>query len=277
MSLPARLRAFGISKALDYLERDPDANLPKLMDWLDKYTGERLASPYRELFHRAMSDPGNNWHRLIKSMYTDIDSRVLKKIFENFVIHAGLMDWPSRNAAGELGNGRAPWAVIIDPSFPCEMGCRGCGASIYGVRPYMEFDSLDEEIEARKGRGCHLFIFSGGNPLAREQETIALCNKHTDCVFAAFTPPFGVACRCTAENAERVATELYYDRVIATGAKFCWFFTCPAYGPEQPASLEQLEAIHRRVQEFRRSKPLLTLDFWDGPSPSAAAPQGGTA
>ena len=33
MSLPARLRAFGISKALDYLERDPDANLPKLMDW----------------------------------------------------------------------------------------------------------------------------------------------------------------------------------------------------------------------------------------------------
>ena len=33
----------------------------------------------------------------------------------------------------------------------------------------------------------------------------------------------------------------------------------------------------RRVQEFRRSKPLLTLDFWDGPSPSAAAPQGGTA
>ena len=184
----------------------------------------------------------------------------------------------------------------------------------------LEFDSLDEEIEARKGRGCHLFIFSGGNPLAREQETIALCNKHTDCVFAAFTPPrfitgelcadllrvrnlfpaiqvdedgadatratallrryklpFGVACRCTAENAERVATELYYDRVIATGAKFCWFFTCPAYGPEQPASLEQLEAIHQRVQEFRRSKPLLTLDFWDGPSPSAAAPQGGTA
>ena len=44
MSLPARLRAFGISKALDYLERDPDANLPKLMDWLDKYTGEPTGS-----------------------------------------------------------------------------------------------------------------------------------------------------------------------------------------------------------------------------------------
>ena len=139
MSLPARLRAFGISKALDYLERDPDANLPKLMDWLDKYTGERLASPYRELFHRAMSDPGNNWHRLIKSMYTDIDSRVLKKIFENFVIHAGLMDWPSRNAAGELGNGRAPWAVIIDllslrDGLPRLRRVHLRRAALYGVR-----------------------------------------------------------------------------------------------------------------------------------------------
>ena len=140
MSLPARLRAFGISKALDYLERDPDANLPKLMDWLDKYTGERLASPYRELFHRAMSDPGNNWHRLIKSMYTDIDSRVLKKIFENFVIHAGLMDWPSRNAAGELGNGRAPWAVIDRPLLSLRDGLPRLRrvhlrrAALYGVR-----------------------------------------------------------------------------------------------------------------------------------------------
>ena len=44
MSLPARLRAFGISKALDYLERDPDANLPKLMDWFDKYTGMQRSS-----------------------------------------------------------------------------------------------------------------------------------------------------------------------------------------------------------------------------------------
>lgn len=50
MSLPARLRAFGISKALDYLERDPDANLPKLMDWLDKYTGECWPHPTGSCF-----------------------------------------------------------------------------------------------------------------------------------------------------------------------------------------------------------------------------------
>ena len=39
MSIPARLKAFGISKALDYLDRDPDANLPRLMEWLDEVAG----------------------------------------------------------------------------------------------------------------------------------------------------------------------------------------------------------------------------------------------
>ncbi len=317
MSIPARLKAFGISKALDYLDRDPDANLPRLMEWLDKYAGERLSPPYQTLFHQAMTDPDNNWHQLIRSMYTDIDNRILKKIFENFIIHGHLLDWPAKKEDGQLSQDQAPWSVIIDPSFPCAMDCTGCGASIFGVRPSMEFDSLDEELEARKARGCHLFIFSGGNPLARQEEIIALCNKHTDCVFAVFTPPasitpslcedllrvrnlfpaiqvdvdpadaqraslllrehklpFGVACRCTVDNADRVATEKYYDRIIDSGAKFCWFFTCPAYGGPAAPTREQLLDLHRRVQAFRKTKPLLTLDFWDGPSPSAA-PQGG--
>ena len=176
MRLPASIKAFGITRALDYLERDPDANLPRLMEWVDKYTEERLSPAYRELFHKAMTDPENNWHRLIKSMYTDIDNRVLKKIFENFVIHGGLLEWPERSAAGKLNQEDAPWSVLIDPSFPCSMDCAGCGASIYGVRPSLEFDSMDEAVERRKAQGCHLFIVSSGDPLAKEQEAIALCN-----------------------------------------------------------------------------------------------------
>ena len=314
MHIPARFKEFGVARALDCLERDPDANLPRLMEWADRFAGERLTPPYRALFHRVMTDPENNWHRLIKSMYADIDSRVLKKIFENFVIHGGLLEWPERSAAGRLNQEEAPWSVIIDPSFPCAMDCAGCGASIYGVRPVMEFDSMDEALERRKAQGCHLFIVSGGDPLAREEGAIALCNKHTDCVFAAFTPPraitaplcedllrvgnlfpairvdvdpedarraaallrqyrlpFGVACRCTAENADRVATKEYYDAVTGMGAKFCWFFACPAYGPAAPPDPEQLAAIHRRVKAFRATEPLLTLDFWDGPGISEAA------
>lgn len=310
------MKVFGINKALDYLDQDPDANLPKLMEWVDKFGGERICPAYRDVFRQALSDPDNNWYRLIKSMYTDIDSRVLKKIFENFIINANLLDWPRRNAEGALTGENAPWSVIIDPAYPCDMDCQGCGAAIFGVRPDMEFDGLDEEIEARKARGTYLYIFSSGDPLAREREIIALCNKHRNCLFAAFTPPqsiteelaadmmrvrnlfpairadeeeapveeamallrrwklpYGAACRCTADNADQVATEEFYDKLIGWGAKFCWFFTCKAADDCEQASQVQLAHIHRRVQEFRKTKPLLTLDFWDRPSPSATAPQ----
>ena len=64
--------------------------------------------------------------------------------------------------------------------------------------------------------------------------------------------------------------------MIEVGAKFCWFFTCPAYGGSPSPTREQLLDLHNRIQAFRKTKPLLTLDFWDGPSPSEAAPQGGT-
>lgn len=316
MGFTDRIKMFGVSKALDYLEKDPDANLPKLMDWMDKFAGENLFQEYREVIRSALSDPDNNWYRLIKSMYSDIDSRVLKKIFENFIIHAGLLDWPSQSAAGGWPEGAAPWALLIDPSMACSMQCSGCGAAIFGVRPAMEFDSLDEEIVARKAKGTHLYIFNLGNLLEREEEMVALCNKHSDCVFAVFADhktvteqlaedmlrvgnlfpgilmrdahateeearamallrryklPFGVACPCTAENADQVGTEEYYDHLIGLGAKFCWFFTCPAVDAGEQASLLQLSALHQRVKTFRKTKPMLSLDFWDRPSPSAVA------
>ena len=264
-----------------------------------------------------MSDPSNNWYQLIRRSYEDTDPAVRKKLFENFVIHGQLLDWPARAVAGDWLEQGAPWAALIDPSFPCAQDCQGCGSAIFGVRPELGFDSLDQEIAARKAKGTHLFLFSGLDPLSREQEVIALCNKHTDCVFAAITPPesvseqlaqdmlrvrnlfpairvdrevdlvtarraaallrehrlfFGVAFRCTAENAHLAASEAFYDEAIQRGAKFSWFFTCPAYGPGAPATLEQLEGIHQRVQAFRATKPLLTLDFWDGPSPAAHTP-----
>ena len=320
MRIQARLKAFGLSKVLEYLERDPEANLPKLKEWLERFMERKLPPHYQQIFHSAMSDPDNNWHQLIRSLYTDVDSNMLKKLLENFVVHGQVLDWPARGAAGDWLERGAPWAALIDPAFPCEQSCRGCGSSIYGVRPERGFDSLDQEIAARKEKGTYLYVFSGLDPLSCVQEVIALCNKHTDCVFLAITPPesiseplaadmlrvrnlfpavrvdgamdldaarrtaallrsyrlpFGVAFRCTAANAHLAATEPFYDEAIRQGAKFCWFFTCPAYGPEEPATLEQLEEIHDRVKAFRKTKPLLTLDFWDGYSPASDTPARG--
>ena len=111
MRISTQLKALGLAKVLSYLERDPDANLPKLKEWLERFMERRLPPHYQQLFHSAMSDPSNNWYQLIRRSYEDTDPAVRKKLFENFVIHGQLLDWPARAVAGDWLEQGAPWAA----------------------------------------------------------------------------------------------------------------------------------------------------------------------
>lgn len=42
MHLPNGVTEFAIKQAVNYLTKDPEKNLPKLMDWVDKIAGENL-------------------------------------------------------------------------------------------------------------------------------------------------------------------------------------------------------------------------------------------
>ena len=79
--------------------------------------------------------------------------------------------------------------------------------------------------------------------------------------------PFGIACCYTSRNYKTIGSEEYYDQMIAWGAKFCWFFTYMPVGvdavPELMVTDEQREYMYRKVREFRKTKPLFTIDFWN--------------
>jgi len=51
----------------------------------------------------------------------------------------------------------------------------------------MDFDTLDSIIEQGKALGTYMYLYTGGEPLVRKDDIIALCNKHSDCIFLAFT------------------------------------------------------------------------------------------
>lgn len=79
--------------------------------------------------------------------------------------------------------------------------------------------------------------------------------------------PFGVSCCYTAKNASTIGSEEYIDWIIATGAKFCWIFTYMPVGNGAPTDLmattEQQEFMYHQVRQFRQTKPLFTMDFWN--------------
>lgn len=187
MKLSDHIKAFGVSKALEYLDKDPEANLPKIMDWVDAFAGDGVFAEQRDVFRKVIHDKDNNWYRLILSLWTDVDSHVRKTIFENFVINATLQGWPKQDASREKYQCNVPWAILMDPTSACNLHCVGCWAAEYGNRMNMDFDTLDSIIEQGKALGTYMYLYTGGEPLVRKKDIIALCNKHSDCVFLSFT------------------------------------------------------------------------------------------
>ena len=90
------MKAFGINKALDYLEQDPDANLPKLMEWVDKFGGEKLFPTYAfcEEHHIPLLISFGGFHGPTDEFCRPIHASNVAAAFPNLKIalcHAG---WP---------------------------------------------------------------------------------------------------------------------------------------------------------------------------------------
>ncbi|MEA4894396.1 MAG: radical SAM protein [Oscillospiraceae bacterium] len=318
-SIKESLETFGLGKMVSYMDKDPEENIPKILNWIDKVGGvEEQAKACRDGFEKKDS----NWYKLIMSFWSDIDDGVRKTIFENFIVNATILGGKRRDKFRDKENCSIPWAILMDPTSACNLHCIGCWAAEYGNRLNMTLDELDSIINQGKVMGVYMYIYSGGEPLVRKKDIITLCERHPDCEFLAFTngtlideafaddmlrvknfvPAFsiegfeeatdfrrgngtyravvnamellkrkklvyGISCCYTSKNTETIGSDEFIDSMVNLGAKFAWFFTYMPVGkdavPDLIASPEQREYMYHRIREFRSSKPIFMMDFWN--------------
>lgn len=270
----------------------------------------------------AIKDKNSNWSKLINSLWTDIDDKLRKKVFENLVINATIIGGQKQDKLSEENDCNVPFAILMDPTTACNLKCVGCWSAEYADKLNMSYETLDNIIAQGKALGVHMYVFSGGEPLVRKKDILNLCEKHDDCVFMAFTNGilideefaegmlkvknfipaisiegfeketdarrgagtykavinsmellkrkkllFGISCCYTGENTDVIGSEEFFDDMIARGAKFAWLFTYIPIGadavPQLMVTAEQREFMYRRIREFRKTKALLTMDFWN--------------
>jgi MoaA/NifB/PqqE/SkfB family radical SAM enzyme len=181
------IEAYSLKKAIGYLDSSPDENIPKVIYWIEKFDKHHeYATAYR-LAKEALKDPSNNWNVLMKSLYTDIDDSVRKKIFENFIVNSLILRNQRRKELEKKYDCNIPWTLLLDPTSACNLHCTGCWAAEYGDKLSLSFEEMDNIIRQSKELGMHMFIFTGGEPLVRKKDIIRLCEEHNDCVFSAFT------------------------------------------------------------------------------------------
>ena len=315
-------KAFAVRRVLRYVDRDFDHNGIKVLNWLIRHDRGEGVKHEAQLVKDALSDPNNNWSRLARSLWTDIDNGQRLRLFENFVIHASMIGTPRQRKNSEKYHCNIPWAVLMDPTSACNLHCTGCWAAEYGDKLNMSLEQLDSIVRQAKELGTYFFIYSGGEPLVRKKDIITLCERYPDCAFLAFTNgtliddafademlrvknfvpalsvegfeeatdsrrgqgtyrkvvkameilqkhklAFGVSCCYTANNAEVIGSEAYFDEMIRLGAKFMWLFTYMPVGQDAvPALLvspEQRAFMYRQVRAFRATKAIFTMDFWN--------------
>ena len=133
--------------------------------------------------------------------------------------------------------------TLIDEDFAREM------LRVKNFVPAISVEGFEEATDDRRGRGTYAAVVRAMEILKRHKL------------------PFGISCCYTSRNADVIGSEEYFDQMVDWGAKFAWFFTYMPVGknavPELMVSADQRAFMYRRIREFRHTKPIFTMDFWN--------------
>ena len=183
--LTKTVQTLALNKALEYLDKDPEMNVQKLMEIVDRFSPEGWYVPQRKAVREAIESK-NNWYQLVMKVW-DLDPGVRRTFFQNFILNASLLGSARQEEVAEKEGCNVPWAILLDPTSACNLHCTGCWAAEYGNRLNLTLDEMDSIVKQGKELGTYMYIFTGGEPMVRKADIIALCERDPDCEFLSFT------------------------------------------------------------------------------------------
>ncbi|ACB84151.1 radical SAM protein [Natranaerobius thermophilus] len=175
-----------INQGLNYIEKDPLNNIPKLLKYIKKFTAFDHHHKAIDNFGKAIEDPDNNWNQLTQKVLNNYDMNIVKKFVANFVLNSVILGRKVSVEYSEKYDCNVPWAILMDPTAACNLKCEGCWAADYD-KTSMSFETMDRIIREGKELGVYMYVFSGGEPFLKKQDLIKLAGKHNDCAFLSFT------------------------------------------------------------------------------------------
>lgn len=189
-------------QVLNYLEGDPDANIPRLIKTFQKITP---IEHHKELAGNLlkMYEENPSIRRYFNSIFNEIDRGVRDRLLCNFVLNTLLLS-PSRRKQIEEEKGiHVPITLLIDPTSACNLKCPGCWAGKYSKHDQLEPELLDRILDEAKELGIFGIVMSGGEPFLYPY-LLDMAEKHDEQAFMIYT------------NATKIDDEVA-DRLQAVG------------------------------------------------------------
>ncbi len=176
-----------LDKTLKYIYKDPYPNLQKMAARVGKIFGGLFPAENFKNFQAAAADPENVWTQYALSLLRDVDPRVVKQMLLSLGVDAGLYGTKTVRALREELHCNVPFIILFDPTSACNLKCKGCWAAEYGHRQSLTNEEMDSIVSQGKEMGTHFYMLTGGEPLIRKDDIVALARKHRDCTFVIYT------------------------------------------------------------------------------------------
>ena len=77
MNASNTLKKLGIEQTFNYIYKDPDKNMEKLMDWADKFSKGGFPSQ-RKAIREAIENPEHPYYSYVRKIFKDVDPNVAK-------------------------------------------------------------------------------------------------------------------------------------------------------------------------------------------------------
>ena len=107
MNASNTLKKLGIEQTFNYIYKDPDKHMPKMMDWADKFADGEFISQ-RKIIRDAITDPEHPYYHYIRRLFKEVAPNVTKTLAVNLFINASLVGWKKEVELGKKYNCNIP-------------------------------------------------------------------------------------------------------------------------------------------------------------------------
>ena len=159
----------------------------QLVDYAGKFYGKAATSEKLDAVRKALQDPDNRWVKFINKIIDESNPKYAKKMLLNLGYEAFFRGTKMIRQNREKYDCNIPWLILFDPTSACNMHCVGCWSGTYGHKSNLTFEDMDKIVTEGKELGAYLYMMTGGEPMVRKKDVLRLCEKHSDCFFAAYT------------------------------------------------------------------------------------------
>lgn len=176
-----------VDKILNYIDKDPQANLAKIVDKAQSLMKGVFPAGTLEKVREGVKDPENIWTQYGLNFVKDVDKEIIKGLGLALGIGAVVEGTRVVRANREKYKCNIPWIILLDPTSACNLKCKGCWSAEYGDRSNLSYEQMADIVRQGKELGVHFYMFTGGEPLTRKTDIIRLCEENKDCAFLAYT------------------------------------------------------------------------------------------